>query len=215
MKLLNLTVRNYRSLQEETIEFGDLTVFIGANASGKSAILDALRFLSEAVQARDFRSPVSSRGGILNLAWKGREADQIELTVVLDYGDRRLEWSVRLNRQAYEFHAEEQIFDATPGELPTQLLRAEDGEGWWRSGEKGDEVRLKQPPLSARWRQRRRTPRSPHERSRSSSDDGDSLTPARFCYGGTGTSRSPATSIHMVETSERRCTHSANPLPMY
>ena len=145
MKLLNLAVRNYRSLREATIEFGDLTVFIGANASGKSAILDALRFLSEAVQARDFRSPVSSRGGILNLAWKGREANRIELTVVLDYGDKRFEWSVRLNRQAYEFNAEEQVFDVTPGELPSRLLRAEDGEGWWRSGEKGDEVRLKQP----------------------------------------------------------------------
>jgi hypothetical protein len=33
------------------------------NASGKSRILDGLWFLHEGVQARDFRSPVFSRGG--------------------------------------------------------------------------------------------------------------------------------------------------------
>ena len=58
--------------------------FIGANATGKSAILDALRFLSEAVRARDFRGPMFSRGGILNLAWKGQEAGQVELSVTME-----------------------------------------------------------------------------------------------------------------------------------
>ena len=114
MKLLNLTVKNYRSLRDASIEVGDLTLFIGANASGKSAILDVLRFLNEAVQARDFRTPVYSRGGILNLAWKGQEADQIDLMVVLEHGDRRYEWSVRLVRQSYEFYVEEQVRDITP-----------------------------------------------------------------------------------------------------
>ncbi len=146
MKLLSLTVKNYRSLRDASIELGDLTMFIGANASGKSAILDALRFLSEAVQARDFRAPVYSRGGILNLAWKGQEADQIELTIVLENASRHIEWSVLLIRQSYEFHVEEQVRDITLGAPPTQLLRAERGEGWWWSGEKREPVTLKQPP---------------------------------------------------------------------
>ena len=146
MKLLNLTVKNYRSLRDASIEVGDLTLFIGANASGKSAILDVLRFLNEAVQARDFRTPVYSRGGILNLAWKGQEADQIDLMVVLEHGDRRYEWSVRLVRQSYEFYVEEQVRDITLGAPPTQLLSAERGEGWWWSGEKRELVTLKQPP---------------------------------------------------------------------
>ena len=145
MKLSSLVVRNYRSLRDARIELGDFTLFIGANASGKSAILDALRFLSEAVHTRDFRAPVFSRGGILNLAWKGEEARQVELTVVLEEEDRRLEWSVQLTRQAYDFHVEEDIFDNTPGAPPTQLLRAEKGEGWWWSGEERERVTLKQP----------------------------------------------------------------------
>ncbi len=146
MKLLSLTVRNYRSLRDASIELGDLTLFIGANASGKSAILDALRFLNEAVQTRDFRAPVFSRGGILNLAWKGQEASQIELMVALEDGDSRFEWSVRLIRQARDFHVEEQVHEAPTGYPPTQLLSAEKGEGWWWSGEEGERVMLKQPP---------------------------------------------------------------------
>ena len=145
MKLLKLDARNYRSLRDTTIVLGDFTLFIGANASGKSAILDALRFLSEAVQARDFRAPVFSRGGILNLAWKGQEANQVELVVILEDKSRRFEWSARLMRQAHDFHVEEQVYETPYGSPPIQLLSAERGEGWWWSGERGERVPLKQP----------------------------------------------------------------------
>ena len=143
MKVLTLTAKNYRSIRDERIELGDLTLFIGANASGKSAILDALRFLSEAVQARDFRAPVFSRGGILNMAWKGQEASQIELTVEIE-GEKRFKWFVRLTRQAYEFYIEEYVQEIPSGSPPIQLLSAETGRGWWWSGEKGERVNLLQ-----------------------------------------------------------------------
>lgn len=146
MKLSKLTVKNYRSLREASIELSDLTLFIGANASGKSTILDVLRFLREAVHARNFRAPVSSRGGMLNLAWKGQEARQIEVAVVLEDDDQRFEWSVRLIRQTPDFSVYEQLHGARPDFPPTQLLHAEAGEGWWWSGEKQAGVRLKQPP---------------------------------------------------------------------
>ena len=57
MKLLRIDARNYRSLRETDVTVDRLTLFIGANASGKSSILDALRFLSEVVRARDFGPP--------------------------------------------------------------------------------------------------------------------------------------------------------------
>lgn len=146
MKLSNLSIKNYRSLRDASIQLGDLTLFIGANASGKSAILDALRFLSEAVQARDFRPPVYSRGGILNLAWKGEEADQIDMVVILEDEDKRFEWSVRLLRYGHDFRVEEQVHVTPQSSPPTQLLSAENGEGWWWSGEEKNRVSLKQPP---------------------------------------------------------------------
>lgn len=146
MKVLSLTAKNYRSLRDVTVALDDLNLFIGANASGKSAILDALRFLSEAVRARDFRGPMFSRGGMLNLAWKGAEADQIELTVVLSDGNQRYDWTVRLVRQAYDFYVTERVRNLPQGLPPTELLNAENGRGWWWSGARAKGVQLLQEP---------------------------------------------------------------------
>lgn len=127
MKLLSLKAFRYRSLREESIRLTDLNLFIGTNASGKSTILDALRFLHEGVQERDFRLPVSSRGGILHLAWKGEEARRIKLTVVLEEDHREFEWSVGLNKDGYAFSVQEDLY-----ELPsTHLLKSDNGRGWW------------------------------------------------------------------------------------
>ncbi len=148
MRLLRLTAKRYRSLRDESIKLSDLNLFIGANASGKSTILDALRFLHEGVQARDFRMPVLSRGGIVHLAWKGDVAQQIELSVLLENGDTSYEWSVRLVREGYESHVEERVTEMRPQVPPSELLDASNGEGWWWSGAKGERVTLKQSPTS-------------------------------------------------------------------
>ena len=148
MKLLRLKVERYRSLRDQSIELnGDLNLFIGANASGKSTILDALRFLRDGVRKGDFEAPVSSRVGISQLAWKGDDAQQIELAVTMGDDGRRWEWSVRLVDEVHEFHVIESVDEYVPGSgsPPTNLLRAEKGEGWW-SGEGGKRVYLKQAP---------------------------------------------------------------------
>src|SRR5438105_6548387 len=115
MKLISLKAQRYRSLREETIPIRDLNLFIGANASGKSTILDALRFLHEGVQERDFRPPVFSRGGILHLAWKGEEARQIELVVRLEDDGKTYEWSVRLTKEGYDFSVQEDVSELRAG----------------------------------------------------------------------------------------------------
>ena len=144
MKLSRLVAKNYRSLRDESIDLSDLNLFIGANASGKSTILDALRFLYEGVRTRDFRVPVFQRGGIIHLAWKGEEADRIELVVSLENEHRIYEWQVRLVRDGYEFYVEEQIREIHSQRPPIQLLHADRGDGWWWSGEAEKGVMLKQ-----------------------------------------------------------------------
>ena len=149
MKLLRLDAKRYRSLRDESIELSDLNLFIGANASGKSTVLDALRFLHEGVEAGDFREPLRSRGGILHLAWKGEEAQSIELAVHLEDEDRkRYEWLVRLVRHGYEFYVEEYVHRPRPGSPPEVLLDARRGEGVWWSGAKEQGVELKQAPTT-------------------------------------------------------------------
>ena len=148
MKLLKLRATSYRSLRHETIELTDLNLFIGPNASGKSTILDALRFLSEGVRARDFRQAAFSRGGVVHMAWKGEDANRIELVVRLENNGTEYEWSVRLVRSGYNFyvteHVDEQRDASSP---PVSLLDANQGEGWWWSGKEG-RVELKQDPTS-------------------------------------------------------------------
>ena len=50
MELVSLCAENYRSLRRESVDIGRFTLFIGTNASGKSTILEALRFLGEAMR---------------------------------------------------------------------------------------------------------------------------------------------------------------------
>jgi len=45
MKIRELKIHNYRSIAEQTIRFGDYSLLIGPNNSGKSNVLDALRTL--------------------------------------------------------------------------------------------------------------------------------------------------------------------------
>ena len=147
MRLTRLRADHYRSLRQQEIDLNGFNLFIGANASGKSTILDALRFLSEGVRTRDFRESVHSRGGVLNLAWKGEVAQRIELSVVLEDGVRKFEWMLRLVRAGYEFQVEENLNETRPNLPPLQVLDATRGQGWWWSGN-DSRVELKLAPTS-------------------------------------------------------------------
>ena len=147
MKLVGFQAKRYRSLLNERIETAGLNIFIGANAAGKSTILDALRFLSEAVLEKDFEGPMFSRGGMAHLAWKGAAPSQIELTARVTDGDSVFEWRVCLQRRGYELDVEERVtqFQA---EATMQLLESSGGRGEWWSGDRRKYVPLSQSPTS-------------------------------------------------------------------
>ena len=151
MKLLKLHAEGFRGIRNAEVEFGGLDLFIGANASGKSSILDALRFLQEGIQAGDFRDPVYSRGGILHLAWKGEEANEVRLTVrvedELDEG-KTYEWSVRLFRSRHEFIVVERVEQVAHGSPPITLLDADTGKGKWWSNNEAKQVEFERGPTS-------------------------------------------------------------------
>ena len=145
MKLLSLRAKRYRSLRDVSIELEDFNLFIGANAAGKSTILDALRFLHEGVHARDFEAPMFSRGNILHLAWKGEEAHQIDLALTFQDGDESIEWSVQITRQGYHFHVGERVAQLPAQSPPSVLLEADGGSGWWWSSTTSERVQMQQP----------------------------------------------------------------------
>src|SRR3954470_15863517 len=77
-----LHVRGYKSLQDATLTMRPLRILIGANAAGKSNVVDALRFLSEAVQS-DVATALARRGGLPTVVFLGSPEKRFELG--LDY----------------------------------------------------------------------------------------------------------------------------------
>lgn len=146
VELQHLSASKYRSLRDVQVPLGPLSIFIGANAAGKSNILDALRFLSTGVRERTFATAVRDRGGPLALAWKGEQATQVRLTTRFKLGERTLEWTVSLETPGYgwDFTIDEHVTELLQGAPPAELLRAEEGKGWWWSQEAGRRVSLAQ-----------------------------------------------------------------------
>lgn len=67
MLLKSTHIQHYKSLEDVRVTFHpNVTVFVGPNASGKSNLVDALRFLRDAA-ADDLDHAVSSRGGITRI----------------------------------------------------------------------------------------------------------------------------------------------------
>lgn len=67
-----LKVKNYRSLADVTVSFEVLTVLVGLNGSGKSNLVDVLRFVSEAL-THGLDSAVLKRHGMSALRrWSGK-----------------------------------------------------------------------------------------------------------------------------------------------
>lgn len=56
-------MRNYKSIEEAFVELGPLTLLVGRNGTGKSNVIDALRFFSDALN-NDLGYAIRERGGI-------------------------------------------------------------------------------------------------------------------------------------------------------
>ena len=56
LKLISARIKNFKSLGDVDLNFRDLTILVGANASGKSNCLGALRFLSKLLKDQEFPS---------------------------------------------------------------------------------------------------------------------------------------------------------------
>jgi len=67
--LQRVRLRNFKSIRECDVELGPLTFLVGPNGSGKSNFVDALRFVSHALQA-SLETAVSARNGYNELRRK-------------------------------------------------------------------------------------------------------------------------------------------------
>ena len=80
-----LSVKNFRSLRDVTIDLRRRNVLVGPNMSGKSNLIDVLRFLNRIVFAQPGQTglptAVRSFGGFSELAWKGEDPGVLQIAV--------------------------------------------------------------------------------------------------------------------------------------
>lgn len=72
MKLIELNIKNYKSLANVTLKPSDFTVIIGPNASGKSNFASAVSFLSE-VYRYNLETAVKKKGGYENICLRKKK----------------------------------------------------------------------------------------------------------------------------------------------
>ena len=73
-QITRVVLENYKSIAFCDVKLGPLSILVGPNASGKSNFLDALRFLSEAMNA-PVEKAFQSREGIANVLRRGARDD--------------------------------------------------------------------------------------------------------------------------------------------
>lgn len=84
MKIKKIHLRNFKNFEDVTVALGDMNVLIGANASGKSNFLSALKFLRD-IQQFGMEDAVSLQGGIEYIGRFGmKEGDEIVIGMEVD-----------------------------------------------------------------------------------------------------------------------------------
>lgn len=95
-KLEKLTIENYKSIREQTLELGQLNVFIGGNGAGKSNLISAFRFLREIV-TQNLATYTATKGGADSLLYFGRKRSKtMKLRVEFCEGRNSNAYSVSL-----------------------------------------------------------------------------------------------------------------------
>lgn len=95
LKFRKLRLKNWKNFAEGEIEIRDRLFFVGPNASGKSNLLDAFRFLRDlASTGGGFQEAVRRRGGVSAIrCLAARRYPDIEVAVELQGGDDEPRWT--------------------------------------------------------------------------------------------------------------------------
>ncbi|MBD3181915.1 AAA family ATPase, partial [Candidatus Poribacteria bacterium] len=98
MKISKIRVKNFKSFRDMEIELGDLSVLIGANASGKSNFVQLFKFLRD-IQQFGLDDAISRQGGIeylMNTRGENKQILFIEISA-----DQNLAFYTELDRRTF------------------------------------------------------------------------------------------------------------------
>ncbi|WP_048151270.1 AAA family ATPase [Palaeococcus ferrophilus] len=83
MQLKKLIVKNFKSIRDCEIELGKLNVLIGANASGKTNLIEVFKLLRKIYVEKD-TNPFLEWWGYNNVVWGGKEELPITIGMLFD-----------------------------------------------------------------------------------------------------------------------------------
>jgi predicted ATPase len=94
MIISKLTLKNWRNFRSIEIGLSDRVFIVGANASGKSNLLDAIRFLRDVVKpGGGLQSALTQRGGMSKVrCLSARRSPDIEIEVELSEATNQVAW---------------------------------------------------------------------------------------------------------------------------
>jgi len=81
--ITRVRLRNYKSIESCDVELGPLTLLVGPNGSGKTNFLDALQFVSDALNT-NLENAFRERGGFRSVSRFGDREVEIEITLDSD-----------------------------------------------------------------------------------------------------------------------------------
>jgi predicted ATPase len=106
MPIRQITIRNYKSLENLTLKMRPFMVFVGPNNAGKSNILDALHFLSDLI--RRGQDALKERGGFDQIVFNGDIHRTISLelhgSIEVKAQERRYKYSIALEGDRWGFY---------------------------------------------------------------------------------------------------------------
>jgi predicted ATPase len=130
--LKKLTIRNFKAIQDMTIEFTPLTVLIGENSCGKSTILQAVDFLRSAA-SRDIPEYLREKGWTLDeLKSQCTDGNEKPLEFVSTWDihvweegrheTKTIEWSFSADKKDEIWHIKEKIICCSSNDLNNDPL---------------------------------------------------------------------------------------------
>ena len=120
MEIKEISIRNFKALYDVTIEPGKVNVFIGANGSGKSTVLEAIGILSAAMTDRVNNNSLQRKGVRLSASqlYKSkfktieRERPTVDLDIKWKSDQKEYDYSVHLTTprdtdyDSWKYHSE-------------------------------------------------------------------------------------------------------------
>lgn len=104
MRLTKLQVKNWRNFHEIDFRLGQRLIIVGANATGKSNLLDVFRFLRDIASPQGgLSSAIENRGGlstIRNLNARNFNNGHVEILVVMDDGGEEWTYNLAISRES-------------------------------------------------------------------------------------------------------------------